>query len=109
MEGEGEGEYGTQLGMFSEEGWARKRDIEAFVSIVSEILVGRPARSEISVPTNIPSFVSEIIEVCLYLRSDGEYSFHDIFETLKANEFRIDDDVDSAEVSAFVSWIESAE
>jgi hypothetical protein len=35
-----ESEYGTQLGMSSEEGWPRKRDIEAFVSILFEIVVG---------------------------------------------------------------------
>jgi hypothetical protein len=43
------------------------------------------------------------------LKSEAKYSFQDIFETLKANEFRIEDDVDSAEVSAFVSWVASAE
>jgi hypothetical protein len=30
-------------------------------------------------------------------------------DILKENEFQIEDDVDSAEVSAFVSWVESAE
>jgi hypothetical protein len=107
MEGESEG--GTQLGMFSEEGWTRKRDIEAFASIVFEIMVDRPRRSETSIPPDIPSFVSEMIERSFSLKFKAKYSFQDIFETLQANEFRIEDDVDSAEVSAFVSWVESAE
>jgi hypothetical protein len=55
--------------------------------VLSEVVVGRPARSERSLPTNIPAFVSEISEAGFFLRSEAEYSFDDIFEILKANEF----------------------
>jgi hypothetical protein len=109
IEGESESDAETQVGIFSEEEWRQKRDIEAFASILFEILVGRPAGSETSVPTDIPSFVSKIIEIGLRQSFERNYSFHDIFETLKANDFRIEDDVHSAQVSAFVSWVESAE
>jgi hypothetical protein len=78
--------------------------------LVLKILVGRPARSETSVSDRYSKFLfSEIIERGFSLKSAAKYSFEDIFEALKANEFRIEDDVDSAEVSAFVSWVESAE
>jgi hypothetical protein len=36
-------------------------------------------------------------------------SFNTILEILKQNDFRIEDGVDSVDVSAFVSWVESAE
>jgi predicted metal-binding protein len=107
--GGNEDEEGKRLGSFSEEGWTWKMDVHGFASILFEIVVGRPAHGEISVPTDIRCFVSRIIETGLSMESDTEYSFHDIFEILKQNEFRIEHGVDSSEVSAFVSWIESAE
>jgi hypothetical protein len=61
-ESENEGEEGAQLGGFSREGWTPESDIEAFVSILFEIVVGRPSTGEVSVPTGIPAFVSKIIE-----------------------------------------------
>jgi hypothetical protein len=73
------------------------------------MIVGRPSRGEISVPRDIPRFFSEIIERNLWLKSGNKFSFKDIFEILKRHEFRIEDGVDSAEVSAFVNWVESAE
>jgi hypothetical protein len=60
-------------------------------------------------PRDIPGFVSQIIETSLWLKSGNKFSFKDIFGILTWNEFRIEDGVDSAEVSAFVSLIESAE
>jgi hypothetical protein len=84
-------------------------DIEAFASILFEIIVGRPSRGEISVPRAIPGFVSKLIEAALQLKSEDKCSFNDIFEILKWNDFRIEDGVDSAEVSAFLSLTESAE
>jgi hypothetical protein len=96
-------------GGFSGEGWTPEMDIEAFASILFDIIVGWPATGEVSVPTGIPAFVSKIIETGLWLKSGAKCSFSDIFEILKQNEFRIECDVDSAEVSAFVSWVESAE
>jgi hypothetical protein len=50
---------------------------------------------------------SEIIDAGLW--SKREYSFKDIFDILKETGFAIEDGVDSAEVSAFVEWVESAE
>jgi hypothetical protein len=41
--------------------------------------------------------------------SGRSYSFNTILEILKRHDFEIEDGVDSAEVSAFVSWVESAE
>jgi hypothetical protein len=49
-ESESEGVEEAKLGGFSGEGWIPERDIEAFVSILFEIVVGRPAKSEASVP-----------------------------------------------------------
>jgi hypothetical protein len=57
----------------------------------------------------IPDFVSRIIKSGLSTLSERSYSFSTILEILKENNFRIEDDIDSAEVSAFVSWVESAE
>jgi hypothetical protein len=93
--GENEGEEGAQPGGFSGEGWTPERDIEAFASILFEIVVGRPATSEVSVPTCIPAFVSQIIEIGQWLKFGAKCSFDDIFEILKQNEFRIECDVDS--------------
>jgi hypothetical protein len=89
------------MGLF----WS-KMDIEAFASILLEIVVGRPAKGEASVPTGIPAFISEIIETGLWLKFGPKCSFYDIFEIPKQNEFRIEDDVGSVEVSAFANWVE---
>jgi serine/threonine protein kinase len=97
-ESENEGEEGTS-----------KTDIHEFASILFEILFQRSAQDETSIPTGIPNFVSQIIETGLKMTSKTKCSFHDIFEILKRNDFRILDDVDSAEVSAFVNWVESTE
>jgi hypothetical protein len=106
---ESKGEERRQLGGFSSEDWTPKMDIEAFALILFEIIVGRPSTREISVPRDIPKFVSKIIETGLWLKSENKFSFNDIFKILKWNKFRIEDGVDSAEVSAFVSLVESAE
>jgi serine/threonine protein kinase len=63
--GEVQSEEGTQLGSFSRKGWTQKTDISAFASILFEIVVGRPAKGETSVPTNIRYFISRIIEIGL--------------------------------------------
>jgi serine/threonine protein kinase len=107
--GESESEEGKPLGGFSGEGWTLERDIQAFVLILFEIVAGRPAKDEISVPANIPAFISGIIEFGLSSFSGTSYSFNTILRILKQNNFQIEDGVDSAEVSAFVSWVESAE
>jgi serine/threonine protein kinase len=106
-EGESESEGKTTLGGFSEQRWTPKTDLYGFASILFEIVVGRPAHGEVSIPRNIPAFVSQIIEAGLW--SGRQYSFHDILEILKKNNFEIEDGIDSAEVFAFISWVESAE
>jgi serine/threonine protein kinase len=100
---------GTQLVGFSREGWTPERDIQAFTSILFELVFGRPPQGEASIPTGIPDFVSKIIKSGLSPISRRHYSFNTILGTLKQNEFQIEDGVDSAEVSAFVSWVESCE
>jgi hypothetical protein len=89
------------------EGWTPEVDIQAFGSILFEIVVGEPAEFGISIPADIPDFISTIIiSTCGF---ETRYSFGDIIRILRENEFRMEDGVDSAEVSAFVSWVESAE
>jgi serine/threonine protein kinase len=99
----------THLGDFSVERWTPEKDIEAFASILFEIVVGRPAQGEISVPAHIPAFVSNIIDSGLWLKSARPCSLVDIFQILKQNDFRIEDGVDTAEVSAFANWVEAEE
>jgi hypothetical protein len=82
-------------------------DVYGFASILLEIVVGRPVNGERSVPTSIPAFVSQIIEAALW--SGRQYSFHDILDILKHNNFQIEDGVDSVEVFAFINWAESTE
>jgi hypothetical protein len=106
-EGEGEGQ-----------GWSPQADVSAFAMLLFEIVAGRPwsrpsdamADTEVIVPPGVPSFVSEMIEGGLQRRARPrrELSFIAIIETLKENDFRIVSGVDSDEVSAFVSGIESA-
>jgi serine/threonine protein kinase len=105
-------------GGFSGEGeeWSPQADVSAFAMLLFEIIAGRPlsrpsdamADTEVIVPPDIPSFVSEIIEGGLRPRARRELSFIAIIETLKRNHFRIVSGVDSEEVSAFVSRIEGA-
>jgi serine/threonine protein kinase len=99
----------TQVVSFSGEGCTPKIDIEAFASILFELLFGRPPQDDSSIPTGIPNFVSMIFKSTFRQRSEPRYSFTDILEILKQNKFRIEDDVDSEGVSRFVSWVESAE
>jgi hypothetical protein len=81
-------------------------DIQAFALILFEIIVGGSATGVASIPANIPDFVAGIIKLGLYRTSVKRYSFNDIFEVLEQNNFRIEDGVDSEEVSAFVRWVE---
>jgi hypothetical protein len=106
--GEMESEDGTQRTGVSGERWTPKMDVHAFALILFEIVVGRPANGEASIPRGIPDFVSMIIESGLSAICGRHYSFNAILEILKQNDFQIEDGVDSAEVSAFVSWVESA-
>jgi hypothetical protein len=72
-------------------------------------MFGHPPKGAASIPTGIPDFVSRIIKSGLSLMPGTSYSFNTILEILKYNNFRIEDGVDSAEVSAFVNLVESVE
>jgi hypothetical protein len=61
------------------------------------------------IPVFVPTFVSVIIKSGLSANPRERPSFNDISEALKENCFRIADGVNSDEVSAFVSLIESTE
>jgi serine/threonine protein kinase len=104
-----ENEDGTQLVGFSGKRWTRERDIEAFASILFELMFGHPPQVEASIPTGIPDFVSRMIKSGLSPISATRYSFNALMDILKENKFQIEDGVDSAEVSAFVSSVEFAE
>jgi hypothetical protein len=106
---EGEGEKVTQLRSFSVKGWTGERDIQAFASILFEVLFGHPPQGETSIPTGIPSFVSEILKSGLSPMSGSQCSYNTLLDILKENNFAIEEGVDSEEVSAFVRWIESTE
>jgi serine/threonine protein kinase len=103
-------------GGFSGQGevWSPRADVSAFAMLLFEIVAGRvppsPANAdgEVILPPDVPGFVSEIIEGGRRPRARRELSFIAIFETLEANDFRIVAGVDSDEVSAFVSRVESA-
>jgi serine/threonine protein kinase len=104
-----ESEYGTQLDGFSGKRWTLDRNMEGFASILYELVFGHPPQGEASIPTGIPDFVSSIIKSGLSPLSRINYSLNTILNILKENDFGIEDGVDSAEVSRFVSWVESAE
>jgi hypothetical protein len=57
----------------------------------------------------MPGFISVLIESGLSTNPQERPSFDDISEALKENCFRIADGVDSNEVSAFPSFVESSE
>jgi hypothetical protein len=109
MESENESQDGTQLVGFSGKRWTPEGDIEAFASILFELVFGCPPQCEASIPTGIPDFVSRIIKTGLSPISGRSSSFNTILDILKQNDFSIEDGVDSGEVSAFVSWVESVE
>jgi hypothetical protein len=98
-----------ELGGFATQRWMPKRDLQAFASILSRIMIPRSATDKDSVPIKIPAFVSKILESGCSSSSETLHSFDAIFETLKQNNFRIESGVDSAEVFGFVNWVESLE
>jgi serine/threonine protein kinase len=111
-ENESGGDVGVVVGGFSGERWSSKIDIEGFVSILIEILVGHPAtQSDISngemiFPADVPMFVLKMISGDQSDDRGISESFNDIFDLLKKNVFKILSGVDSAEVLSFVTWIE---
>jgi serine/threonine protein kinase len=102
------GENSQLVGCLGEK-WTPEKDIQAFASILFELVFGRPPQGEISIPTGTPAFISEIIISGLSPLSGRSYSFNMILQILKKNDFQIDKSVDSVEVSEFISWLESAE
>jgi hypothetical protein len=102
-------------GGISRAGWSPKIDIEGFVSILIEMIVGRRARqSDVSngqaiSPTDAPMFVLEMISA--NQSADWEICelFNNIFDLLKENDFKILSGVDSMEVLTLVTWIERLE
>jgi serine/threonine protein kinase len=92
---------------FSGEEWTPTADVCAFASLLSEIAIGAAAES--AVPGCVPTFVSRMIEDSQSPESRSRVSFADVVERLKQNRFEILAGVDSEEVSAFVSRVESAE
>jgi hypothetical protein len=97
------------LSGFSNEGWNPEADVRGFVSILFEIVVGRPVNDEANIPAEVPMFVSEMIKTELSGEKRRQSSFYDIFKTLKQHNFGIVSGVDSAEVLAFVDWVEVIE
>jgi hypothetical protein len=55
---------------------------------------------------SVPTFALEMIDRGQSLDSNAKRSVVNIFGTLKDNDFRIVEGVDSKEVSNFVRWIE---
>jgi hypothetical protein len=108
-ENESESEEGTQHGSISRERRTLETDIQAFTSVLFELMFGRPPQGKASIPWHTQPFVSGIIKSGLSPISGTSSSFGAIFNILKQNNFHIEDGVDSAEVSAFVSWVECAE
>jgi hypothetical protein len=106
---ENKSEEGPELGGFSEQRWTPEIDVHGFASILFEIVFGCPRKNEAFIPKGAPSFVRQIIKSGLYLTSEPKYSLEDILGILKNEKFQIEDGVHSTEVSAFVSWVESAE
>jgi serine/threonine protein kinase len=103
-----------------------KIDVFSFALILFEIVVGWPsvertsaseelgklpanACERVEIPGFVPTFVSVLIESGLSANPRERPSFDDISEALKENYFRIADGIDSDEVSAFVSLVESSE
>jgi hypothetical protein len=94
---------------FSREGWTPKMDIRGFVSVLFEIIVGRPPNDETDIPADVPIFVYDLIKAGLSSEMGRRFSFLNVFETLKLHDFKIIAGVDSAEVLSFVDWIEQLE
>jgi hypothetical protein len=108
-----ESEQGADV--FSGERWSPDPDVRGFLSILIEIIIGHPAmlsgvgKDPVIVPTDIPMFVSKLIEARQLPKSRIRQTFNDIFDVLKDHDFRIVPGVDSDDVLAFVRWVESFE
>jgi hypothetical protein len=97
--------------------WSPQTDVSAFAMLLFEIVAGHPlpspratkAHGQVILPPDVPEFVSAIIEEGPRLRARMEPSFIGIFRTWKEDALQILAGVDSDDVSAFVSRVESAE
>jgi serine/threonine protein kinase len=98
----------AEAGGFSGKSWRPAADVRAFAELLSKIVIGDSAE-ESGCSLSVPEFVLKMIERGESLDSNEKLSFVNIFETLKANQFRILEGVDSKEVSDFVNWIEFSE
>jgi serine/threonine protein kinase len=95
---------------FSGEDWTPQVDIRAFLSLLELIVMDRvrlpnDVNSEGIIRARVPGFVFEMIDKS---RSDStqELSLDSLIYILKENKFEIVTGVDSAEVLAFVGWVE---
>jgi hypothetical protein len=104
----GDSEAVTEVGGFSGENWRPDADVKAFVELLSKIVIGGSSKESRS-SQSIPAFVLQMIEQGESSDAMAIVSFVDIFKTLKCEHFKILDEVDSKEVSNFVSWIELSE
>jgi hypothetical protein len=112
--------------MLSGEECTAKLNVFSFSLILFEIVVsfpvlGRTGASEelekllingcerVEIPGFVPSFISMLVESGLSTNSSKIPSFNNVSEALNKNYFSIADGVDSNEVSAFVSLVESSE
>jgi hypothetical protein len=103
-----------------------KIDVFSFILILFEIVIGLQgigktstseereklpvnAHEHVEIPGFVPKFVSVLIGSGLSANPRERISFDDISKAPKENYFRIADGVDSDEVSAFVSLVESTE
>jgi hypothetical protein len=99
---------------FSGDEWTPQVDIQAFLSLLTELVIvdgvmlPKDGNCEGIVNPRVPEYIFEMIDKN---RSDsaGEYSVDYIISTLKAIKFEIVAGVDSAEVLAFVEWVEKFE
>jgi hypothetical protein len=100
---------------FSDDEWAPTADVSGFASLLLEIAVSGTATPHIGAacgppfPVAVPAFVSRMIEDGRSPESARRLSFAEIVAQLKANRFQIMAGVDSDEVSAFVSRVESSQ
>jgi serine/threonine protein kinase len=102
--------------------YSNKIDIFAFALITYEILLGtavfaglegKPAQicklvtsgARASIPWRIPGFMRKLIQSCWDQKPALRPSFDEIFSILKANEYKIEDNVDSKQVEDYVTCI----
>jgi hypothetical protein len=104
----GKSEATDEIGGFSGEGWRPDTDVGAFAELLSTIGRGESA-DESGCSLSVPGFVLKMIKRGQSSNSTATLSFVEIFETLKVNDVRILEGVDSKEVSQLASWIEFSE